>query len=136
MDLHSADLDAIADIIARRAEAVTADPNAVALVRDLIDTRIDKWKAEQQRQGSILGYADNPKAGVVNLLEVPDISKWDVFTCAWSLRETEPTVNLIIDPYDKSFENAPPFVLGQGKNKGPAQDTAEDQDVDDTGAED
>jgi hypothetical protein len=136
VDLHSADLGAIADIIAKRAEAVTADPNAGSLVRDLIDTRIDKWSAEQQRQGSILGYADNPKAGVVNLLEVPDISKWDVFTCAWSLRETEPTVNLIIDPYDKSFENAPPFVLGQGKNKGPAQDTAEDQDVDDTGAED
>jgi hypothetical protein len=129
VDLVGADLKGIVDKIVARAETVTSDPETGKLVRDLLNTRLDTWKTEQDRPGNVLGYAADTKKSIAALLDVPGVSSWDTFTCAWSLRETEPTVNLIIDSYDSSMNSAPPFELGMGSSVRPASNTVEDEDI-------
>ena len=130
VDLSGPEISRIVELIVERAERVTSDPEAADFVRALLDVRLDRWKAEQQRAGAHLGYQDDAAKGVVNLLEVPGISKWDTFTCAWSLRETEPTVNLIIDAWDASLDSAPKFELGKGTPRGVAANLSEDEEID------
>ncbi len=131
VNLDSAEISRIIELIVSRAESVTSDPGAGEFVRELLQARVDRWKAEQARPGSHLGYQDDPAKGIVNLLEVPGISKWDTFTCAWSLRETEPTVNLILDAWDASINGAPRFELGAGTAKAAPAEAAEDEPTDD-----
>lgn len=127
--LNSPDVDAIIERIVARAERVTSDVGAGHLVRDLLQTRLDRWRAEQSRQGSVLGYAADPKKAIAPLLDVPGISSWSLFTCPWSLRETEPTVNLIIQPVDRSLDTAPSFRLGAGSKNGASHDTVGDEEL-------
>jgi hypothetical protein len=130
VDLAGPEIAQIVELIVQRAERVTSDPAAADFVRELLEARLDRWKSEQQRAGSHLGYQDDAAKGVVNLLEVPGITKWDTFTCAWSLRETEPTVNLIIDAWDGSLESAPKFELGKGTPRGTVANLSEDEEID------
>lgn len=132
VDLNSPEIADIVELIAGRAERVTSDHSIGGHVRNLLAHRVDEWRAEQQRPGSVLGYQEDPAKGIVNLLEVPGIDKWDTFTCAWSLRETEPTVNLLIDPWDPSLKAAPRFQLGAGTPRATPADAAEDEPSDDT----
>ncbi len=132
VDLDGAEISGVIDLIVNRAERVTSDQAAGEHVRNLLTQRVDEWRDEQQRPGAILGYQDDPAKGVVNLLEVPGINKWDTFTCAWSLRETEPTVNLIIDPWDPSLKSAPRFQLGSGTQRVAPSTAAEDEPTEDT----
>jgi hypothetical protein len=130
--LDSAEISRVIDLIVERAGRVTADPSAGDYVRELLQARVDRWKAEQARPGSHLGYQDDPGKGIANLLEVPGIAKWDTFTCSWSLRETEPTVNLILDAWDASLKDAPRFELGAGDVKSSPREAAEDEATEDT----
>ncbi len=126
--LNSPDLDEIVERIVARAELVTSDIASGDLVRDLLQTRIDRWRAEQGRQGSTLGYAADPKKAIAPLLDVPGIASWGLFTCPWSMRETEPNVNLLIQPSDHSLDDAPAFQLGGGVTTRPARDTIADEE--------
>jgi hypothetical protein len=98
-------------------------------VRNLLQSRIDEWRREQARVGNVLGYAADAASGVASLLDVPGVEAWKLFTCPWSLRETEPTVNLLIDPFDASLNDAPKFVLGAGAKRRPSPDLAEDEEA-------
>ena len=118
----------IVERIVARAELVTSDIASGDLVRDLLQTRIDRWRAEQGRQGSTLGYAADPKKAIAPLLDVPGIASWGLFTCPWSMRETEPNVNLLIQPSDHSLDDAPAFQLGGGVTTRPARDTIADEE--------
>ena len=129
VDLASVGVTQLIDLIAERAESVTSDPAAGDHVRNLLTKRVDHWRTEQQRPAALLGYQDDPGQGIVNLLEVPGISKWDLFTCAWSLRETEPTVNLLIDPWDASIASAPRYELGKGEAGVKVVDADEDLEI-------
>jgi hypothetical protein len=131
--LNGPDMNDIVERIVARAERVTSDVEVGDLVRDLINTRLDRWANEQGRPGSKLGYAADPRNAVSPLLDIPGIANWDLFTCPWSLRETEPTVNLIIDTRDRSLDNAPPFTLGQGTQTKPAVVAIEDEEITDGG---
>ena len=131
VDLDSTAISKVIELVANRAENVTSDPAVGDFVRDSLQARVDRWKLEQSRAGSTLGYQEDPGKGIANLLEPPGISEWDLFTCAWSLRETEPTVNLIIDAFDGSLDTAPRFELGAGDAARPADEAAEDEPTDD-----
>ncbi len=126
--LNGLELDAIVERIVSRAEQVTSDVKVGDLVRDLLQTRLDRWGTEQDRPGSTLGYTEDPKNAVAPLLDVPGIAAWDLFTCPWSLRETEPTVNLIINPDDRSLGDAPDFELGKGASRQSGRDTVGDEE--------
>ena len=69
---------------------------------------------------------------IKGLLHEPTLGIWDEFSCPNSLRETEPTVNLIIGDWqhDPALAGAPPFQLGAGEaHRRPATDTAEDEEA-------
>jgi hypothetical protein len=86
------------ETITRRAELV-AGPEAAAEVRQQLQNKMDKWQKRAQRMsaGSQLGY-DARKDGVtVGLLCKPGVDPWNDFTCLNSLRDVEPTANLILD---------------------------------------
>jgi hypothetical protein len=126
--LHGPEMDMIIERIINRAEKVTSDVHTGDRIREHLRTRISRWKSEQNRPGSTLGYAEDPRNAIAPLLDVPGIASWDLFTCPWSLRETEPTVNLIINPDDRSLDDAPAFELGKGAKMRAARDTVADEE--------
>lgn len=88
------------EAIVRRAELI-AGIDAAAEVRQQLKRKMDLWQKKAQRtaQGNLLGY-DMKKDGVtVGLLRRPSIEAWDEFTCLNSLRDVEPTANLILDDF-------------------------------------
>lgn len=123
----------VTEIIASRAEEVTAKAETADLVRHAIQARLDDWAKQQhkaQSGGATLGYDE--KATVVGLLEQPTLGDWPMWAVPNSLRETEPNVNLIIDERDWSLDSGGPWSLGSGKpSTPPPATTAEDSDPDD-----
>ncbi len=137
VDVKGPDVATLRDLVVARATRITSDPETGDLVRALLDDRLDDWVHAQQTPGSNLGYEADPKKAVAPLLEMPGIAAWDMFTCPWSLRETEPTVNLLVEEKDQSLVGAPGFVLGKGTAPArPGTDTAEDEDVEDAALHD
>jgi len=95
--------DAIETIV-RRAGLVGSEPGVGDDARAELQSKLDIWLAEAQAGGRTLTYdfPYGPGAGpkrqtAVPLLQRPKIGDWDDFTCLNSLREVEPTVNLIIE---------------------------------------
>ena len=92
--------DAI-EAITRRAELI-AGVEATLEVRQELKHKMDLWQKRAQRtaQGSQLGYETKKDGVTVGLLRKPSIDPWDEFTCLNSLRDVEPTANLILDDYN------------------------------------
>jgi hypothetical protein len=87
--------DALATVI-RRAEAVDG-PKRAGLIQDALKERIDHWNARIAATISAkLGYQ---KAGgdTVGLLSQPGEGDWSLFAILNSLRDVEPTVNLVLE---------------------------------------
>ena len=132
---HPVVTDAI-ETLAARAEAVAGRAEVGELIRDAIADRLDEWgkrRAQVGTGGGTLGYAE--AATVVPLLEPPGLGNWPKWAVPNSLRETEPTVNLILDPKDWSLTggHTPTWDLGAPKDPGAfpaAPPTAEDADDD------
>lgn len=120
---------ALVDEIASRGEAISGKPGTADLVRDSIRYRLDDWARRQARAdagAASLGYQQTAKTAA--LLEPPTLGEWSLWAVPNSLREAEPTVNLIIRPDDSSLADAPPWRLGSGKPSAPpVGQTAEDQ---------
>jgi hypothetical protein len=59
---------------------------------------MDLWQKRAQRtaQGNQLGYETKKDGLTIGLLRKPSIEPWDEFTCLNSLRDVEPTANLIL----------------------------------------
>jgi hypothetical protein len=86
-------------------------------VRDFVEAelrrKLDYWQRQAQRTagGQRLGYEEAPDGLTKNLLHRPGLERWDEFTCLNSLREVEPTVNLVLDDHHLGGgpeEEAPP----------------------------
>jgi hypothetical protein len=98
--------DAI-DAITTRAELV-AGMEVAGEVKQQLKRKMDLWQKRAQRtaQGSQLGYETKRDGATIGLLRKPTIEPWDEFTCLNSLRDVEPTANLILDDHNLDDEEA------------------------------
>lgn len=109
VDGADAIFDRIASDLARRAEDVSGDPTRGDLVRQMLQTRRDRLKIEQGRQGAPLAYRQVSGANAMPLLKEPSAEEWTLWTCPTSMREVEPNVNFVMDQRDPSIDSAPGF---------------------------
>jgi len=88
-------------MIGERAALVEGDNAAGERVRAALASRVDTWAARAQRMtgGATLGYKTRNDGKTFGLLQTPGSDPWQDFTCLNSLRDVEPTVNLILDNY-------------------------------------
>jgi hypothetical protein len=124
---------AIIEEIAQRGEDVSGKPETADLIRDALRYRLDSWGQRQSTAaagGAVLGYQQ--KATTAALLEPPTLGEWSLWAVPNSLREAEPTVNLIIRTEDDSFREAPAWKLGSGKKAASVGKTAEDRPADES----
>lgn len=105
---HAYVQDAIKIIEARANEVANRD--VADFVREELKHKVDLWQARAQRMsgGSRLGYKTKKDGQTIGLLTKPSIEAWDEFTCLNSLREVEPTANLILD--DRNMDDDQDFV--------------------------
>ena len=97
---------------AERAQSVTGDVSASALVTDMANERLDAWDREAALRPD-LSYAKRTASDVA-LLWKPAARSWGIRTCPNSLRDTEVQINLQIIDYDPTYEtmSQPPFTFG------------------------
>jgi hypothetical protein len=92
------------DEICRRAEIISGDPLVEQEVRTQLHSRIDHWLARAAKLsagGARLGYKSKGDGRTLGLLESPNNTlQRDLFTCLNSLRDVEPSVNLILNNYE------------------------------------
>lgn len=89
--------------ISRRAGLVTGNVQVEQDVRAELTSRIDHWLARAAKLaagGAKLGYRGKGDSRTLPLLENPGRGGWDLFTCLTSLRDVEPSVNLILNNYE------------------------------------
>jgi hypothetical protein len=76
------------------------------LVREALASRLDQWLNRITRlSGAQLGYKEARDGQTVGLLNYPERGGWSTFTCLNSLRDVEPTVNLILNEYGMDRED-------------------------------
>lgn len=92
------------DEICRRAEIISGDLLVEQEVRTQLHIRIDHWLARATKLaagGARLGYKSKGDGRTLGLLESPNNTlQRDLFTCLNSLRDVEPSVNLILNNYE------------------------------------
>ncbi|HWR65792.1 MAG TPA: DISARM system helicase DrmA [Bellilinea sp.] len=91
------------DEISRRAGLVTGNPQIEQQVRQELISRIDHWLARAAKLavgGSRLGYKGKADGRTLALLVNPNAQVRDLFTCLTSLRDVEPSVNLVLNNYE------------------------------------
>jgi hypothetical protein len=88
------------EAITKRAELIAGVETADE-VRQQLKRKMDLWQKRAQRmaQGNQLGYETKKDGITIGLLRKPSIEPWDEFTCLNSLRDVEPTANLILEDY-------------------------------------
>jgi hypothetical protein len=96
---------ALAQLIERASRL--GNPSAEQLVRTALDTRISHWGhqiASMSGGGARLGYRDKRDGRTVGLLRKPEPRNWETFTCLNSLRDVEPSVNLVLNEFGMDRE--------------------------------
>jgi len=90
-------VQATLDQIAARAGHVTSTASAT-LVQQALTQRMDTWQKNVAATiGATLGYKAHKDGTTVGLLRTPGGADWHLFACLNSLRDVEPTVNLVLD---------------------------------------
>ncbi len=88
-------LNACIDALSARGAAVTDKAAVREDVRKMLAKRRDEWLTRTRRaRDHKLGYRDD--GDVVGLLQQARGQDWQLFTCLNSLRDVEPTVNLLL----------------------------------------
>jgi hypothetical protein len=95
------------DAIARRAERVLQSKAAGDEVRAQLESRVDEWlsRAASLTGGAKLGYQMRRDGTTIGLLSAAEGGSWSTFTCLNSLRDVEPSVNLVLD--DRGMDGRP-----------------------------
>ncbi len=93
--------------IARRAAEVTQSAAEGQKVLSQLQSRLDHWlrEAAPKPGGARLGYQTERDGLTRPLLQKAGMGDWDTFTCLGSLRDVEPSVNLLLDdrPLDDGY---------------------------------
>ena len=106
--------------IARRAAEVTMSAAEGQKVMSQLQSRLDHWlrEAAPKPGGARLGYQAERDGLTRPLLQKAGMGDWDTFTCLGSLRDVEPSVNLLLDdrPLDDGYGQgySPPSANGAG----------------------
>ena len=118
------------DTIKQRAEKLTDTAN-VQLTVSALATRINSWmsRISSTSGGARLGYRGKEDGVTLGLLRAPDTQPWTHFTCLNSLRDVEPSVNLILNEYGMDREGAPAWQPTSQPAPG-ANDEGMENDVD------
>jgi hypothetical protein len=107
VDRTAALVQAAAAAIMRRAEEVTQSSAEGQKVLRQLNKRLDRWvrEAAPKPGGARLGYQAERDGLTRALLQKPGLGEWDDFTCLGSLRDVEPSVNLLLDdrPLDDGY---------------------------------
>jgi hypothetical protein len=93
--------------LSERAALVSSKQAVGDQVRAELAELVDEWLYEAQRPagGRILGFRSSKDGLTLGLLHPPELGRWDPFTCLNSLRDVEPSVQLILD--DRRFDTEP-----------------------------
>jgi hypothetical protein len=107
----------IKEVITKRAEHATSSQSTVNFVNSSVQARFDEWHKRQQdvSEGASLGYRSDPHNAITQLLESPEPGKWRTFTVQWSLRETEPEINLVLEDEHFGRSTFPAFQMSLGE---------------------
>lgn len=110
VDRTAALVQAAVAAIARRAEEVTQSVAEGQKVQRQLQNRLDRWlrEAAPKPGGAKLGYQPERDGLTRPLLQKAGLGEWDTFTCLGSLRDVEPSVNLLLDdrPLDDGYGKA------------------------------
>jgi hypothetical protein len=119
LDRNSAVVQAALAAITRRAAEVTQSNAEGQRVNKLLQGRLDFWlrEAAPKPGGAKLGYQMERDGLTKPLLQKTGLGDWETFTCLGSLRDVEPSVNLLLDdrPLDDGYGDtyAPPVAAAQ-----------------------
>ena len=84
--------------ISKRAIAVSGSTEVGENIRAALEDLRAYWlKAASANVGTELGYKMKKDGHTVGLLKQPGLGDWKPFTCLNSLRDVEPSINLILD---------------------------------------
>jgi hypothetical protein len=102
------------DLIARRAELVEESTTRGDDVRKQLERRLDDWLAAvaPQAGGAKLAYKGQQDGVTRGLLKPAGSGPWESFTCLNSLRDVEPTAQLVLEDGNLD-DDARPFVRGE-----------------------
>jgi hypothetical protein len=107
VDRTAALVQAAVSAIARRAAEVTQSTVEGQKVQGQLQHRLDRWlrEAAPKPGGARLGYQSERDGLTRPLLQKAGLGEWDTFTCLGSLRDVEPSVNLLLDdrPLDDGY---------------------------------
>ncbi len=106
----------IKEVIKERAARTTSSQSTVNFVNASVQARFDEWHRRGQdiSEGASLGYRSDPQNAITQLLESPEPGTWRTFTVQWSLRETEPEINLVLEDEYLGKSALPAFEMSLG----------------------
>jgi hypothetical protein len=98
----------------------------VELMTDALNARTDLWasRISASIEGARLGYQGKRDGQTLGLLSKPSNQTWTQFTCLNSLRNVEPSVNLILDEFgmDRAAPDAWTAFESSSENNGENDD--------------
>lgn len=120
VDVTSARVREAIDAIARRGADVGADASLEADIRASAQTRLDAWAAKQKRPGAKLVYREE-KGNAISLLEMPTGFDWQLWSAPMSMRDVEPSVNLVIRDEGRSADPEPAWYPAAAGGSAPRE---------------
>lgn len=95
-----------------RAEEVTGERQDNGPLPPLLNAKVDQWLQRIADQaGAAFGYKRDGRGTVAGLLSSPKPGRWEPFTCLNSLRDVEPSVNLLLDEDEVNVTFRKPWVM-------------------------
>ena len=78
------------------------DTHAKEMIESELNARLDFWleRINELKGGAQLGYVKKKDELTIGLLGETSLGRWERFTCLRSLRNVEPTVNLVMPEYN------------------------------------
>src|SRR5258708_7196486 len=104
--------------IPQRAVSITGSNEVGAAVLEALEELKAYWlKTASVNTGTQLGYKTRKDGKTIGLLHQPGLGDWTPFTCLNSLRDVEPSINLILDERGLG-DHVEPSIVPAGETEG------------------